>query len=232
MTFVAVDDEPLALKLITKFAEDATEWKLLNTFTNAVQAADFIKTEKVDLVITDINMPDVNGIQFVKDLSEHKPLIIFLTAYKQHALEGFELEAIDYLLKPVSKQRFEKALEKAKNQLWLMQIANDSLKSFEPEPYFYVFSEYEQIKITISDICYIEGMGDYIKIFLSSNVKPVMTLERLKNIYEKLQGKEFVRIHRSYIINKNKITAKQKSKIQIGHHWLPVGDTYQDVIND
>ena len=232
MTFIAVDDEPLALVVIEKYASQLSEWKLLSTFTNAIQAIEFIKSNTVDLVVSDINMPDINGLQFVKELKDECPQIIFITAHKEHALEGYELDVTDYIMKPVSLERFQKAMNKAAKIIELKNgiVSKDTIK--EVIDHIYVYSEYEQIKIIINDILYIEAMGDYVKIFLSSQVKPVLTLERIKNMMDTLSGNGFLRIHRSYIINPKKVEAKQKTKIRIGNIWLPVGETYLSVMND
>ena len=232
MTFIAVDDEPLALVVIEKYASQLSEWKLLSTFTNAIQAIEFIKSNTVDLVVSDINMPDINGLQFVKELKDECPQIIFITAHKEHALEGYELDVTDYIMKPVSLERFQKAMNKAAKIIELKNgiVLKDTIK--EVIDHIYVYSEYEQIKIIINDILYIEAMGDYVKIFLSSQVKPVLTLERIKNMMDTLSGNGFLRIHRSYIINPKKVEAKQKTKIRIGNIWLPVGETYLSVMND
>lgn len=227
MTFIAVDDEPLALVVIEKFSQHLPEWKLLATFTDVTLAIDFVKSNAIDLVLTDINMPDINGLQFVRELKDEKPQVIFITAHKEHALDGFDLDVTDYLMKPISLERFQKAMNKATKLVQLNKT------SFVPEPinhvpdYFFVYSEYEQIKILVADILYIEAMGDYVKIFLKSQIKPVLTLERIKNLMDTLSVAGFVRIHRSYIINLSFIEAKQKSKVRINNTWLPIGETYQ-----
>lgn len=227
MNFIAVDDEPLALIVIEKYAKLLPDWHLIATFTDVTLAIDFVKSNNIDLVLTDINMPDLNGLQFVRELINEKPLIIFITAHKEHALEGYDLDVTDYLLKPISKERFEKAMNKASKLIQLNKTINETNLSNQIPDYFFVFSEYEQIKILVSDILYIEAMGDYVKIFLITNVKPVLTLERIKNLMDTLSGAGFVRIHRSYIINPSFIEAKQKSKVRINNTWLPVGETYQ-----
>lgn len=231
MTFIALDDEPLALVLIRKFAQDVPEWKLLATFTDAAEAAVFLQNNTVDLLLTDINMPDVNGLQFVRDLPDERPMIIFVTAYKEHAHEGFDLDVTDYLVKPVSPERFKKALQKAAALIDLRRKA----EAPAPPPgddFFFVFAEYQQIRISVKDVLYMEGMGDYVKIFLQSQPKPVLTLERLKNFAERLHEKRFRRIHRSFLVNLDKVEAMQKSRMQIAGTWLPVGETYAEALKD
>ncbi|MBL7782801.1 MAG: response regulator transcription factor [Saprospiraceae bacterium] len=228
MTFIALDDEPLALVLIRKFAQDVPEWTLLDTFTDAAEASLFLQNNTVDLLLSDINMPDINGLQFVRDLPDERPMVIFVTAYKEHAHEGFNLDVVDYLVKPVSPERFKKALQKAADLLDLRRRAETNALPPADE-HFFVFSEYQQVKILVKDILYMESMGDYVKIFLASQTKPVMTLERLKNFAERLQSKGIRRIHRSFLVNDSKVEAMQKSKVKVGGVWLPVGEAYSSL---
>ena len=231
MTFIALDDEPLALVLIRKFAQDLPEWKLLATFTDAAEAAVFLQNNTVDLLLTDINMPDVNGLQFVRDLPDERPMVVFVTAYKEHAHEGFDLDVVDYLVKPVSPERFKKALHKAADLLDLRRRAEAPALP-TGDDFFFVFAEYRQVKIVVKDILYLEGMGDYVKIFLQSQPKPVLTLERLKNFTERLHEKGFRRIHRSFLVSLDKVEAMQKSRVRIAGLWLPVGETYSEELKD
>ncbi len=232
MTLIALDDEPLALVLIEKYVQQTPEWKLLGAFTDAAAAADFLLHNTVDLLLCDINMPDVSGLQFVKDLSEERPMVIFVTAYKEHAHEGFDLDVVDYLVKPVSLERFKKALAKASELLDLHRRAQ-AVPSVRPvEDFFYVHSEYQQVKIAIGEILYIESMGDYVKIFLNTQTKPVLTLERLKTLADRLHDRGFRRIHRSYLVNIGKVEAHQKSRLLVNGAWLPIGETYIEVLKD
>ena len=225
MTCIALDDEPLALVLIEKLSQSVPELQLVETFTNPKAAAEFLQHNTVDLLISDINMPDINGLQFIRDLPDERPMVIFLTAYKEHAHEGFDLDVIDYLIKPVSLERFQKAINKATHLLAL----NEPTVQPEKETYFYVFSNYQQVKITISDILYIEGMGDYVKIFLENQPRPVLTLERIKNLTTRLEQQGFRRVHRSFLVNLEKVDAKHKSQIKIAGVWIPVGGTYPKI---
>lgn len=226
MTFIALDDEPLALVLIEKLALEIPEAQWVGSFTDARQAAEFLQKNTVDLLISDINMPDISGLQFVRELPDERPMVIFLTAYKDHALESFDLDVVDYLLKPVRLDRFQKAINKALDLLVLNEKAAKADAIQAQNPHFFVFSEYQQVKIIVRDILYIEGMGDYVKIHLENQPRPVLTLERVKNLAEKLENQGFQRIHRSFLVNLEKITAKQKSQVRIGEVWLPVGETY------
>ncbi len=228
MTLIALDDEPLALVLIETLVAQIPDFQLLATFTDAAAAADFLQKNTVDLLISDINMPDVSGLEFVRDLPDERPMVIFLTAYKEHAHEGFDLEVVDYLIKPVSPERFEKALKKAAELLDLRQKAEKSdIKPLAAEDHFFVFSGYLQVKITIADILYIESMGDYVKIHLANQKRPVMTLERLKNLTSRLETRGFRRIHRSFLVNLAKIEAQQKSQVCVAGVWLGVGESFQ-----
>lgn len=226
-TFIAIDDEPLALSIIQRYAEQVKDWKLLGVFNSAAQARNFLSENVVDLVITDINMPEENGLELVRNFKQEKPLIIFLTAYKEYAHEGFDLDVIDYLVKPVPPERFKKALEKAKD--WL-EFKNQAAPKNTPKPEkITVFADYREILIPVQEILYIEAMGDYVKIFREGKSKPTITLKRLKDLELQLNTSGFSRIHRSYLINENKIESRLKSKVKIGEHWLPVGETYRQV---
>ncbi|HMQ46378.1 MAG TPA: LytTR family DNA-binding domain-containing protein [Saprospiraceae bacterium] len=232
MTFVALDDEPIALAIIERYAREVPGLQLLASFTDAAAAADFLRENTVDLLLTDINMPDVSGLQFVRELPDEHPMVIFVTAYKEHAHEGFDLDVVDYLVKPVSPERFKRAIQKATELIELRQKAESAGNAIPTEDHFFVFSEYQQVKITIQDIRYIEGMGDYVKIFLADQSKPVLTLERMKVLTDRLHPHGFRRIHRSFLVNLGKVAAMQKSKIKIGQDWLPIGETYVEVLKE
>lgn len=225
-TLIALDDEPLALRLLERYLEQFPEWNLLGTFTDAATAADFLRSNPADLLLLDINMPDITGLQFVRQLPEEHPLVIFITAYQEHALEGFELDVIDYLLKPIAPDRFRQALQRAEDRLDLLRKAETSIPVTPASEYLYVYSEYQQIKITISDILYVESMGDYVKIFLAGKEKPIITLQRLKGLALELEPYGIRRIHRSYLANLHQIEARQKARVKIADQWLPVGETY------
>lgn len=232
MTFIALDDEPIALAIIERYARNVPDLQLVATFTDAAAAAEFLHNNTVDLLLSDINMPDVSGLQFVRDLPDERPMVIFVTAYKEHAHEGFDLNVIDYLVKPVSPERFNTAIQKAAGLLELRRKAEAAEASALPDEFFFVFSEYQQVKITISDLLYVEAMGDYVKLFLSTQPKPVLTLERMKILADRLQQHGFRRIHRSYLVNMKKVAALQKSRLRVADVWLPVGETYMEGLKD
>ncbi len=223
MTFIALDDEPLALVLIEKYAEQLSDWQLLGTFTDADTAAVFLQNNTVDLLLTDINMPDINGLQFVEALPDERPMVIFVTAYKEFAHEGFNLDVVDYLVKPVPIERFKKAMNKAGELLELRRKA----EVLPPvADHIFVLSEYQKVKIMLQDVLYLESLGDYVKFYLESQSKPILTLERLKNLASSLHQAGFRRIHRSLVVNTAKVEAVQKAKIKVGGKWLNVGETY------
>jgi len=218
---VAIDDEPLALKLIARYVHQFPDLQLVQTFEDAIPGAEYLKQGQVDLLFIDINMPDISGIDLVRSLAE-KPIVIFITAYKNFAYEGFELEAIDYVLKPIDFKRFTRAVEKAIDYYKYKNKPEE-----KAEESLYVYSEYRMVKISLADIEYIESMEDYIKIHIH-NEKDVLTLIPLKKILEKLPADKFQRIHRSYIVPVNKIKAIHNRKVQLADVELPISDSYLD----
>jgi two-component system LytT family response regulator len=219
---VAIDDEPLALELIRNYVSRFPVLQLLQTFEDAVSGAEYLRNNPIDLLFVDINMPDITGIDLVRSLVS-KPMVIFTTAYKNFAFEGFELEAIDYLLKPIDVKRFGKAVEKAMDY-YRYKTATAAESKDES---LYVHSEYRMVKISLKDIEYIESMEDYIKIHLQFD-KTILTLMPLKRVLEKLPEDKFQRIHRSYIIPVNKIISIQNRKVKLPGVELPISDSYID----
>jgi len=224
---IAIDDEPLALRLISEYVSRFPALQMVNTFEDAITGAEFLKNTPIDLLFVDINMPDVTGIDLVRSL-QVKPMVIFTTAYKKFAYEGFELEAIDYILKPIDIKRFTKAVEKAFDYYKYKNKPTDD----ETDESLYVYSEYRMVKIELDEIEYIEGLEDYIKIHLA-NAKPVLTLMTLKAVLEKLPEEKFKRIHRSYIIPVNKVQSILNRKLTLANGTeLPVSDSYASFINE
>ncbi|QNF32108.1 response regulator transcription factor [Adhaeribacter swui] len=223
---VAVDDEPLALDVISAYVAKIPALTLVQTFDDAIAASEFLRTTAIDILFVDINMPDITGIDLVRSL-EKKPLVIFTTAYKNFAYEGFQLEAIDYLLKPIAFDLFLKAVNKA---LDFMEYKNQAKANLEES--LYVSSEYRLIKINLRDIEYIESLEDYIKIHVT-NAKPILTLLSMKKVLEKLPSTQFKRIHRSFIVPLAKVTAIQSRKAQLtSGKELPISDSYISFIQD
>ena len=221
---IAIDDEPLAIELISTYVSRVPGLELLQTFEDAVSAVEYIEKTSFDLLFLDINMPDISGIDLARALNK-KPMIIFTTAYKQFAFEGFELEAIDYLLKPIDFLRFSKAVNKAieyhryKNNL--QAVAEDSC--------IYVHSEYRMVKIVLKEIAYLESMEDYVRIHLD-NDPPILTLMPLKKMLEKLPADEFKRIHRSFIVPLKKVKSVQNRKMKLTMAELPISNTYAEEV--
>jgi two-component system, LytTR family, response regulator len=222
---VAIDDEPLALQLIKEYAGKFSELRMVQTFDDAINGAHFLRNNEIDLLFIDINMPDVTGIELVRSL-EKKPLVIFTTAYKNFAFEGFELEAVDYLLKPIDFDRFSKAVMKAMEFFQYKQNAKE-----QAQPNLFVRSEYKMVKIDLKEIEYIEALEDYVKIHLT-NTKPVLTLTTLKSVLEKLPSDKFKRIHRSYIVPTSKVQSilNRKARLASGAE-LPISNNYLDFID-
>lgn len=220
-----MDDELPALELIRNYVSQVPELQLLHSFNDAVSAGEFLRKNRIDILFVDINMPDINGIDLVSSLQE-KPMIIFTTAYKKFAYEGFELEAVDYLLKPISPDRFKKSIHKAIELLQLKTLPKD-----KPEESVFVRSEYKMVKIELADIDYVEGLEDYIKIHIAGS-RPVLTLMTMKAFIEKLPADRFLRIHRSYIVSLNKIGSVGNKKVILKSGIvLPVSDTYIAELN-
>jgi DNA-binding LytR/AlgR family response regulator len=223
-----IDDENLALDLIEDDILKVPFLQLVKKCKSGIEALDVLQTEKIDLLFLDIQMPDISGIQFLKSLP-HKPLVIFTTAYEKYALEGFELDVVDYLLKPYSFERFLKAVNKAQEHLSILE-KNPALPSAEEisfsNHFIFVKSDYKLVKIEIAEIQYIESLKDYIKIIVGD--KPVVTLSSMKAIEEKLVAPDFIRVHRSFIVNLRKIQYIHRNFVKVGDKEIPIGDNYKE----
>lgn len=216
---IAIDDEPLALKVIEHFCSNTDYISLERSFTKTVEAARFLKKFPVDLIFLDIQMPGISGMDFYKAL-DTGPLAIFTTAHSEYAVEGFNVNAIDYLLKPFSQQRFQAATEKALKELRSRQATPE-------QSFLLIRADYKLHKIAYEDILLIEGLDDYIRIHLEGKA-PITTRISMKNILEKLPQNNFVRVHRSYIIPVNRIKTIYNKTIQIADFVIPVGETFKD----
>lgn len=217
---IAIDDEPLALQLINEYCGKISFLQLDKVFTNTDEATDWLAQNKVDLLFLDIQMPDVNGLQFYKNLAD-KPPVIFTTAYKDFAVEGFNVDAVDYLLKPFEYDRFLKGVYKAKEYIEFLSSQELQLNSI------FVKVNYEIMKINLKEIELIEALDDYIKLYIKPN--PVLTLMTLKSIQEKLPNRDFVRVHRSFIVPLNKIEKFSKTKLVVSGKEIPIGSSYSFV---
>jgi two-component system LytT family response regulator len=223
---IAIDDEPLALRLIGEYVSKFPSLQLIRTFEDAISGAEFLKSTAVDLIFLDISMPDISGIDLVRSLAI-KPMVIFTTSYRKYAYEGFQLEAVDFVEKPIELERFTKAIEKALVFYRYKNRANEKLNNTDES--LYVHSEYRLVKIDLNAIEYIESMENYIRIHLT-NDKPVLTLMPLKEILTKLPSAKFQRIHRSYIVPVSKIRSLQNRKVQLTNIKLPVSNAYYEAI--
>jgi len=220
---IAVDDERLVLELLVDNIKQVPYLQLVKACKNALEATEVLQHEKIDLIFLDIQMPKLSGLQFIQALPQ-PPMIVLVTAYEQYAVESYNLNVVDYLLKPVSFERFFKACNKA-NDLYNLQ--HTSAQGEESPGYFFVRAEYNLIKVISSEILYIEGMKDYIKIFVTSSSRPVITKMSMKALEEKLSGQRFLRTHKSYIVNADKITAIKRDLIVIDKIELPLSENYK-----
>jgi two-component system LytT family response regulator len=217
---VIVDDEPLAVSLLVGYAEKTPSLVLGKTFTNPIEALHHIHEHGADVVFLDVQMPELNGIQLMKILGD-KTRVILTTAYPEFALDGFEHDAIDYLLKPISFERFQAAVEKMKSRVLPNTVAI-------PTPdYIFVKSEHRLLKIMLSEILYFEGLRDYVAIHVAGK-KKILTLQSMKSFEESLPAPRFMRIHKSYLISMDKIEFIERSRVYIAGNPLPVGDGYKE----
>lgn len=224
---IVVDDEPLGRNLMVENIHLIPFLELVGTAKNAFEAMELLDSEKIDLIFLDIQMPGMTGTKFVESLTQ-KPMIIFVTAYEEFAVESYNLEVIDYLMKPVSVERFTKAANKAYERFNL--IAKES-KSSELD-YMFVNVEYSLVKINFDTITHIEGLKDYIKIFVTTAVHPILTKSTLKGIEEKLPEGKFLRVQKSFIVNLEKIESIRNHRISIGKFEIPVSDSSMEGLLD
>lgn len=217
MNAIAIDDEPFALEVVKKLSEKVPFVKLREVFTNAFEAIDYLQKNKIDLIFLDIKMPDITGIELSKSLA-NPPMIIFTTAYTEHAVEGFEVNAVDYLLKPFSLARFLKACTKAQE---LFALKN---KTTEADAIF-LKDGYEQVRVFFNDILYIEAAGNYLNVILKN--KKLMTRTTINDMMVLLPADQFTRIHRSYIVARNKVTKFNRQSVFIDLLEFPIGASYE-----
>jgi two-component system LytT family response regulator len=228
---IAVDDEPLALELLEDNISKVPYLELVAKCSDAMEAMKALQENQVDLIFLDIQMPGLTGLQFIQSMAI-KPMIILITAYEKYALQGFNLDVTDYLVKPVSLDRFVKACNKAW-ELHQLKIkpAGNSTATVAAADYFFVNVDYSLLKVNFSDITWIEGLKDYVKIHLKSSTKSVITRISMKSIEEQLPSAKFLRIHKSYIVSIENITAIRKNSVFIKELELPVGDNYREMVN-
>lgn len=225
MQCLAIDDEKLVLDLLEDNIRQVPFLHLVKTCRNALEATAVLQSTPIDLLFLDIQMPGLNGLQLLQTLPT-PPMTILITAYEQYALEGYNLNVVDYLLKPVSFERFLKACNKAQERFQWQQQAPAANAGAAPD-HFFVNVEYTLVKVVIDDILYVEGLKDYVKIHIASSKKPVITRMSMKAIEEKLSPPRFVRTHKSFIIATNKITAIKRDLVCLGELELPLSEFYK-----
>ena len=229
---IAIDDEPLALKKLVAYIKKVPYLELVAECQSAVEAQKVIEQNEVEAIFLDINMPDLNGLDFAKSLEQNHskgPVMVFTTAYSEYAIEGYKANAVGYLLKPYGFDEFEAAAQKVKDICEIRQQAMTEVSSNGDDGIIYVKSDYKIVRISIKDIRYIEAMSEYLRISCTDKEKPVIVLLSMKKIEEYLPSNMFMRIHRSYIINLNKIREVKKNHVVLeGEASLPIGDNYKD----
>jgi DNA-binding LytR/AlgR family response regulator len=224
---IAVDDEPLALDIIKGHISQFEGLELLRTCSNALEAKQAVETLKPDLIFLDISMPEITGLSFAKSL-ENPPLIVFTTAYSEYAIDGFDLNAVDYLLKPISPDRFKKSVAKVQEYFAIKQ-RNEHDETELEDNHIFVKANQKMVKLQYSDILYVEAFADYVKIFTSE--KRIVTLQTMKKMEKKLPENRFVRVHRSFIVNYKSVDSYSTNEIQIGDVRIPIGKNYKDGFN-
>lgn len=219
---LAIDDEPLALQQIAAYINKVPFLELAAQCQSALEARQFLSDERVDAIFCDINMPDLNGMDFVKSLTA-PPLVVFTTAYSEYAIEGFKVNAVDYLLKPFGMQEFMRAANRLQERLSVPASA-----PAETDDTLFLKTDYRIVKVNIPDIRYVEAMSEYLKVWIEGEAKPIITLLSMKKMEERLPD-NFMRIHRSYIINLDKIQEVNKNRVIMdADTYLPIGDLYKE----
>ncbi len=227
MNCIIVDDEPLARDLLENFAEKIPFLRLKASCKSGFEALEILQKERIDLIFLDIQVPDMSGVQLYESLN-YKPMVIFTTAYSNYAVTGFDLDAMDYLVKPFAYQRFLKAVNKAYEQMNRREPV--AVSEFHRN-FMFVKDGTKIVKVVYDDILYLEGMKDYVKIILKEK-KRVMPLISMQNMVKKLPKGRFVRIHRSYIVSLSSIDSVEKNRVVIAGKWLPVGNSYKNLLMD
>jgi two-component system, LytTR family, response regulator len=232
---IAIDDEPLALDIITDYCSKVPFLQLLKCFDNAIESIEYLKTNPVDLLFLDIQMDDLTGIQLLNVIKQ-KPQVIFTTAYDSYAIKGYELDVIDYLIKPISFERFIKAVDKAYEKLKAASVHHNNKISVSADDlenhkkYFFVKTEFRMQKVNFDDILYVEGQGDYLRIITKH--EKIMTLQNFKHLEDVLPRNNFVRVHKSFMVAIDKIESIERNRIKIGERLIPIGETYKKIFFD
>jgi len=238
---IAVDDEPLALGLVSAFIEKTPFLKLVGKYESAVAALQGLHDQEVDLIFLDIQMPDLTGIELARVLTQAQqagkiPRIIFTTAFNHFALEGYKVDALDYLLKPFNYEEFLRAANKAKAYFELINrpatTPSATTVTESEEESLFLKVEYQLVRVAYQDILYIEGLKDYVKVHLQSSTRPLLSLTSLKALEEKLPARKFMRIHRSFIVSLDRISSLNRNSIQIGNTTIPVSEQYKGTFTE
>jgi DNA-binding LytR/AlgR family response regulator len=225
ITVIAIDDEPLALQLIVDYIQMTPDLLLVGQFENPLEAAQYISKNHVDIVFTDIQMPGLNGIEFTKSMV-NGPVVIFTTAFDKYAIDGFKLDIVDYLLKPFTYEEFLTSVHKAERLIRsITKPADEVLSNNE---FLFLKSDYKIKRINFRNILYIEGLKEYVKVYTILSDKPVLSLSSLKILERKLPADKFMRVHRSFIVNLEKIETIDRSRIVFGKKYIPTGDQYKE----
>lgn len=220
-----VDDEPLALDLLESYVNKTPFLEIAGKYSNAIQAMNDLADKHVDLLFLDIQMPELNGLEFSKMVDTHTR-IVFTTAFDQYAIDGYKVNALDYLLKPISYADFLQAAGKALRWFELLQQPKEEIESI------FVKSDYKLVQVELKNILYIEGLKDYIKIHEENSPKPILSLMSMKSMEELLPASRFMRVHRSYIVHKDKIRVIDRGRIVFGKNYIPISESYKQAFQD
>ncbi len=223
-----IDDEPLARDLIASYVDKTPFMELVGKFSSAQEAIKVILEEEMDVVFLDIHMPQLNGLEFARIIPP-TCRIVFTTAYDRYAVDGYKVNALDYLMKPISYEEFVGAANRALEWADMCRRAEDNSRD---NRYLIVRSEYKQIQIPVKDIVFIEGLKDYVKIYVEGETNSIMSLMSIKALENYLPSSEFMRVHRSYIVNKSKIRVIERNRIVFGKHYIPVSDSYKQAFTE
>ncbi len=227
---LVIDDEPLARKQIAAYAAKVPYLSLVQSCSSALEAKAIIDAQPIDAIFIDIQMPDLNGLDFVRSLS-NPPLVVFTTAYSDYAVEGYKVDAVDYLLKPFSADDFARAAEKVKQRYDALHTLTD-ISQPDSDDAIFLKTDYKIVRVALSDIRYIEAMSEYLRIYSDAIARPIIVLLSMKKMEERLPSNKFMRIHRSYIINLRKIIEVNKNHVVMGQDAsLPIGDLYKEPFN-
>ena len=222
-----IDDEPLAAELLSSYAAKTPFLNLVGVYNSAVEAIRTLRSEPVDLLFLDIQMPELSGLEFATILPP-ETFIIFTTAFDRYAIDSYKVNTVDYLLKPIAYDNFLKAADKALRRI----VDSRKQATYAADRFIYVKSDYKLVRIDLDDIMYIEGVKDYVRIVLSNSSQPVMCLMNMRTLEEYLPTPEFLRVHRSYIVHMSKVQSIDRFRFVFGDTYIPISESYKDVVND